>query len=99
VLGHDSCGAVKGALDECSDKAHETLPEIFANICPAVQRAREKSPADLYSSTIDLNVAEQVKLLKGSSMFNKRLAAGTLKIVGARYDLESGKVKLLDTGD
>jgi carbonic anhydrase len=44
-------------------------------------------------------VAEQVKLLKGSSMFNKRLAAGTLKIVGARYDLESGKVKLLDTGD
>jgi carbonic anhydrase len=99
VLGHDSCGAVKGALDECSGKAHEKLPEIFANICPAVQRAREKSPADLYSSTIDLNVAEQVKLLKGSSMFNKRLAAGTLKIVGARYDLESGKVKLLDTGD
>src|ERR1700722_17350341 len=36
VLGHDSCGAVKGALTECVSKPAAELPEIFANICPAV---------------------------------------------------------------
>jgi len=40
VLGHESCGAVKAALSECVSKPATALPEIFANICPAVDQAR-----------------------------------------------------------
>jgi carbonic anhydrase len=95
VLGHDSCGAVKGAVGECGSKPAADLPEIFGNICPAVAQARKKG-ANLDSSAIDLNVVEQVNLLKRSPMFKQRVADGSLKIVGARYKLQSGKVELLD---
>ena len=98
VMGHDKCGAVKGALGECSSKQSAELPEIFANICPAVEQARKKGGGDLESSAIDLNVAEQVKILNRSPVFQKRVAEGSLKIVGARYNLQSGKVELLDAG-
>ena len=99
VLGHDSCGAVKGAVAECSENPKPDLPEIFANICPAVKQARAKNLGNLDSSTIDLNVAEQVKILKSSPMFKNRVADGTLRILGARYDFKSGKVSLLDTAN
>jgi len=95
VLGHESCGAVKGALDECVSKPATALPEIFANICPAVDRARKNSATNLESSAIDLNVSEQVKILERSPTFSKRVSEGRLKVVGARYDLESGKVDIL----
>lgn len=96
VLGHDSCGAVKGAVAECGGKPATDLPEIFANVCPAVERARKKGGKSLESNAIDLNVDEQVKILEHSDQFKKRVTDGSLKIVGARYRLESGKVELLD---
>jgi carbonic anhydrase len=100
VLGHDSCGAVKGALAECVSKtAAKKLPEIFANICPAVDQARKQGDDNLESSAIDLNVTGQVKALERSTLFKKRVADGSLKIVGARYSLGSGKVELIGAGD
>jgi carbonic anhydrase len=99
VLAHDKCGAVKGAVGECSSKPDAGLPEIFANICPAVDLARKKSAGDLESRAIDLNVIEQMKVLKRSALFKKRVADGSVKIVGARYNLQSGKVEFLDAGN
>jgi carbonic anhydrase len=99
VLGHDSCGAVKGAVGDCSSKPAAELLEIFANICPAVDLARKKSADGVESRAIDLNVTEQVKMLKQSPLFKKSVAAGSLKIVGARYNLQSGKVEILDAGN
>ena len=99
VLGHDSCGAVKGALTECVSKPAAGLPEIFANICPAVDQARKKGGDPLESSAIDLNVTEQVKKLERSPEFKQRVADGSLKIVGARYNLESGKVETINPGE
>jgi carbonic anhydrase len=96
VLGHDECGAVKGAISECPGKPDADLPEIFRNICPAVDLARKKSTVNLESDAIDLNVAEQVKILKQSPGFKTRVADGSLKIMGARYNLQSGKVDILD---
>ncbi|HVA84430.1 MAG TPA: carbonic anhydrase [Candidatus Binataceae bacterium] len=99
VLGHDSCGAVKGALTECVSKPAAELPEIFANICPAVDQARKAGGGKLESSAIDLNVIGQVRILERSPLFKKGLADGSLKIVGARYNLESGKVEIINSGD
>jgi len=99
VLGHESCGAVKGALSECVSKPVAELPEIFANICPAVDQARKKGGDKLDAIAIDLNVAEQVKKLESAPQFKQRVADGSLKIVGARYNLESGKVEFIGTGE
>jgi carbonic anhydrase len=105
VLGHDSCGAVKGALDECKldTKKAASLPEIFRNICPAVVQARKASgdelSGDVLSEAIDLNVRDQVKTLKRSPRFGKRISDGSLTIVGARYNLRTGKVQFFSSQD
>jgi carbonic anhydrase len=44
-------------------------------------------------------VAEQVSTLERSPLFKKRVADGSLKIVGGRYHLESGKVEVFNSGD
>ena len=46
-----------------------------------------------------LNVVEQVKKLEHAPQFKQRVANGSLKIVGARYNLESGKVELVGSGE
>ena len=81
------------------EQAAAELPEIFANICPAIDLSRKKSADGLESRAIDLNVTEQVKMLKQSPLCKKSVAAGSLKIVGARYNLQSGKVEILDAGN
>jgi carbonic anhydrase len=98
VLGHDGCGAVQGAIRECSGQPDAGRPEIFANICPAADLARKQDPASLESKAIDLNVTEQVRILEQSPLLEKPVTDGSLRIVGARYHLQSGKVELLDTG-
>jgi carbonic anhydrase len=99
VLGHDSCGAVKGAVAQCASKPAAELPEIFGNICPAVAQARNASGDNLYSKAVDFNVAGQVSTLERSPLFKKRVADGSLKIVGGHYHLESGKVEIFNSGD
>lgn len=99
VLGHDSCGAVKGATAECASKPAAELPEIFGNICPAVDQARKAGGDKLESRAIDLNVSHQVGILERSPLFKKRVADGSLKIIGGRYDLESGKVEFFKPGE
>jgi carbonic anhydrase len=99
VLGHDSCGAVKGATVECASKPAAELPEIFGNICPAVDQARKAGGDKLESRAIDLNLSHQVGILERSPLFKKRVADGSLKIVGGRYDLESGKVEFFKPGE
>jgi carbonic anhydrase len=44
-------------------------------------------------------VTEQMKMLTQSPLFKKSVADGSLKIVGARYNLQSGKVELLEADD
>jgi carbonic anhydrase len=40
-----------------------------------------------------------VKILTQSPLFRKRVADGSLKILGARYNLQTGKVEILNAGD
>jgi carbonic anhydrase len=61
--------------------------------------ARKRDEDTLESNATDLNVIEQVKILKESPMVKKRVGDGRLRIVGARYNLQSGKVELLNKGD
>jgi carbonic anhydrase len=46
-----------------------------------------------------LNVSHQVGILERSPLFKKRVADGSLKIIGGRYDLESGKVEFFKPGE
>ena len=99
VLGHERCGAVTAAV-ESKGKPEGNLGSIINNLAPAVKQAKKNSagkpkPA-LVETAIDDNVAMVAAALTSKSKVLKHLVAeGKVKIVGAKYDLDDGKVSLL----
>jgi len=103
VLGHEKCGAVTATLNHLATKKANKIPEnhekthiddIVAGITPAAQIAYDKFTGDeavhhavkenvLY---VGKHLSEYSKGLKGV------LEAGTLKIITAVYDLDTGYV-------
>jgi carbonic anhydrase len=100
VLGHDRCGAVTAAV-EAQGEAEGNIGAIVKTIAPAVslaeKEARGKDKAELVEAAIDLNIKLVCDSLVNQSKVIKHLVdEGKLKIIGAKYDLEDGKVRLLD---
>ncbi len=95
VLGHTQCGAVQAAVQVPDVPGH--IVTLINAIKPAVERAREKHPANLLEESIRENVRMQVNQLKNlEPVLAKRVREGTLVIVGAVYDLNTGRVEFLD---
>lgn len=92
VLGHERCGAVTAAVK------NEALPGEIGSfvkaILPAVEKVQGQS-GDAVDNAVVANVYYQIELLKRSPLLTERLETGKLKIVGGRYDLDTGKVAIL----
>ena len=100
VLGHKRCGAVTAAV-ESQGPPHGNIGAIIKTIAPAVKRAKKDvkgaSKSDLVESAIDNNIKLVAKsLLKQSPVIRSLVDEGKLKIVGAKYDLDDGTVRLLE---
>jgi carbonic anhydrase len=99
VLGHQDCGAVKAALKEVKGGAPPPgdIPAVLAPILPAAQSAKGDATTSQLDAAIQQNVRNQVAALGASAaILQPAVAAGKLKIVGAEYQLASGRVKLLN---
>jgi carbonic anhydrase len=90
VLGHDSCGAVKAAVDSYPKPDVGTM---LTNIYPAVAATKDQ-PGDPVANAVDSNVKLMVTKLKAAPAFAARVKDGRLTIVGGRYNLKSGKVTI-----
>lgn len=89
VLGHSSCGAVKAAI--ANGEVPGQISALFPHLRPAVNQAGP----DLVATT-KANAAIQAALLsKSSTVLAPLVEQGKLKIVGAYYDLGTGKVTLV----
>ena len=90
VLGHSGCGAVSATLK--GEAVPGQISALYARIQPAVD-----SPGGNLGDAIANNVRLQAQLLRRSSPVIKELVArGALRIVGGVYDLDSGRVRLLE---
>jgi carbonic anhydrase len=99
VLGHTHCGAVTSAIRVVQDQ--EVVPgRIFVLIDaiePSVLHARMRNPDDLLRAATEENVRRQVRRLRTiSPIIISALDAGRVKVVGAIYDMDTGRVDLLD---
>ena len=95
VLGHTSCGAVKGAID---DAKLGNLTELLAKIRPAVAASGPGSAKDdaYVNKVAEANVSQAMKEIREKSpTINAQLDAGTVGLVGAIYDVSTGKVTFL----
>jgi carbonic anhydrase len=94
VLGHSSCGAVGAAIKNPENPPGHVVTLINA-IKPAAIQAK-KLPGDTLENAVRQNVINQVNELRQlESVLSRAYEKGELLIVGAVYDLSSGKVEFL----
>jgi carbonic anhydrase len=98
VMGHTNCGAVKAACDHYTGG---NIGQIIDMIDPAVHQETSIQDKDLRNSTNEefvekvcwLNVQEQINNIKQNSPIIKdMILENKIDLVGAVYDLASGKV-------
>ncbi|MEG4007984.1 carbonic anhydrase [Microcoleus sp. Pol11C1] len=93
ILGHERCGAVKAALDGKAVPGH--ISTLVAAIKPAVDSTKGQT-GDAWDNAVRANVKINVNQLQSSSpILAEAVKAGKLKVVGGRYDLDSGKVEII----
>lgn len=93
VMGHNKCGAVKGAIDNAE---LGNLTQLVDQIKPAIT-GDTTNVALLLDETAKNNVKMTIEhILKDSPVITGLIKEGKLKIVGAFYDLTSGKVSFIE---
>jgi len=99
VMGHTACGAVKGA---CDGAQMGNLTATLANIKPAIEASQsvpgEKTSknTEYVNAVAEANVRQTVTdIVDRSEIIRALVQAGQLKVVGAMYDLGTGKVRWL----
>jgi carbonic anhydrase len=93
ILGHDGCGAVDAVVS--GGEAHGHIVDLVEAIKPAVETAR-KMKGDLLNNSIDVNTQNIVAKLKSSEpILSLTVKQDKLKILGARYHLDSGMVNIM----
>ena len=93
VLGHTSCGAVQGALD---DVQLGNLTGLIGKIKPAVETAKKRSTSKAQiavDEVAEMNVKMTIEQIKQkSTILNAMLENNEIGITGAMYDVSTGKV-------
>jgi carbonic anhydrase len=99
VLGHEKCGAVSATVDVARSGAvpGPHISSLVTAIAPAVD-ATKGMPGDPVENAIHANVLRVVEALKTSQpVLAVAVTAGRLQIVGAEYQLASGKVRFFSS--
>ena len=98
VLGHEGCGAVEAAL---ARKFHgvrqrRRITTLLNAILPGLRglRARQQ-PAARLKAAVEANVRWSMRQLLATPEAKRRKREGVLKLVGAVYELKSGRVRFL----
>jgi carbonic anhydrase len=104
VMGHSQCGAIIAALEELQGRAttpSRNLRSIVDRVRPSVETVlagRAGDPEDeLIGAAVRANVRASVDHLRhGSELLEQLIRTDGLRVVGAEYSLESGRVSFLD---
>jgi carbonic anhydrase len=92
VLGHERCGAVTAAVQ--NQNLLGEMGSFTKAILPAAEQVRGQ-PGDPIDNAVAANIRYQIKQLKRSALLLERWRSGRIKIVGGRYDLDTGRVVIL----
>lgn len=100
VMGHQHCGAVKGAID---DVKMGNVTSMLTNIKPAVAMSQhfegeKSSNNELFVKLVaQNNVRNTIAQIRAKSEILRTLESnGAIKIVGAFYTLRTGELQFID---
>lgn len=103
VLGHTQCGAVTAVTDAVQGHGHaleRNIPALVENIAPAVKRAMAQHPEAQGKNVVPFGIEENVwqgieDLFLNSPATRELVKSGKVKVVGAIYDVSTGKINWL----
>ena len=95
VMGHERCGAIQAYFE--GGVPHGHIKAIVDSIASEEEiKSLRKTGDELLDHFVRANVHHGVKqLIASSPIIREKMAAGTLKVVGAYEDLDNGKVSIL----
>ncbi|MDB5819115.1 MAG: carbonic anhydrase [Rhizobacter sp.] len=107
VMGHERCGAVSAAVAmvQKNKSFPASIGHMVEPILPAVleakaaldQSGKAYDTETLIEAAVRQNVRREVEELRNSSsIITRPIAEGRLRVTGARYDLDTGKVDFFD---
>jgi carbonic anhydrase len=99
VMGHEGCGAVQAAIaSKFHGAEHKSRIELLVdNIVPALDGLDGSQPPDaLLHAAVEANVRWTLRTLRETPEVKARGATSGMKLVGAIYELETGRVRFLD---
>ncbi|MCE0536233.1 carbonic anhydrase [Kineosporia rhizophila] len=101
VLGHERCGAITATVDalESGGTPAGHIGTIVDALRPVIEPLLGSSDdkAKVVEAGVVANVRAQVRqLTERSPLIAEHVAKGEVRVVGARYDLDNGRVTLLD---
>jgi carbonic anhydrase len=103
VLGHTQCGAVTAVTHSLEGKGHPlelNIPPLVDNVEPAVKRAmqlhKDAEGEAIIPFAIEENVWQSIQDLFMRSLSTRNLVdKGKIKVIGAIYDVGTGKIEWL----
>jgi len=99
VLGHEGCGAVQAAV-ACKlrgQRLNAHIQDLVDGILPCVPNYDgHVTPEEHLASAVEANVRWTMHQILQTSDAQERLVQGPLHVVGAVYEIATGKVRFLD---
>jgi carbonic anhydrase len=98
VLGHEGCGAVQAALAVKFRGARERarIALLLDNMLPGLRDiGAELAPQAQLDAAVEANVRWSMHQLLDTPEGKARMAEGVMKLVGAIYELKTGRVRFL----
>jgi carbonic anhydrase len=98
VLGHEGCGAVQAALKTKFEgvRERERIAVLLDGILPGLEAIDPALPADQQmAAAVEANVRWSMHQLLETPEAKVRQAEGVVKLVGAVFELHTGRVRFL----
>ena len=98
VVGHEGCGAVQAALAARlqGKKQRKRIALLLENILPGLKNVDAGSePQELLDAAVEANVRWSMHQILSTPEGRARIKEGVMKLVGAVYELKTGRVRFL----
>jgi carbonic anhydrase len=99
VLGHEGCGAVGAALETRDHGVNHCsrIQLLVDSILPALAEVDSAlPPAERLTKAVECNVRWTMRSIRQTPEAQARLAEGWARLVGAVYDIDTGRVRVLE---
>jgi carbonic anhydrase len=98
VLGHEGCGAITAALatKHEGEQFRSRVQLLLTSIVPGLPDVDPTlSPGEQVSRAVESNVRWTIRQILDAPEVQARIARGRTRIVGAVYEIETGRVRFL----